>query len=142
GLHVAVALLVGGEDVVVGDDDHAVLVPDLGGLAEFFVEDADGAGAADVVGHEDIDVDPDVFPGGHAGLAAVLGENFLRHRHAGHAVAPVSAVREINERYEYSRTRATVLSRRRWWQLSRAVDERDNVDATDADLIDDAIVAK
>ena len=33
-LHVAMALLVGGEDVVVGDDDDAVRVPDLGVGAE------------------------------------------------------------------------------------------------------------
>ena len=34
--------LVGGENVVVGNDDDALLVPDLGVLAEFAFEHADG----------------------------------------------------------------------------------------------------
>src|SRR5947209_11370353 len=41
-----------GEDVVVGDEDHLGAVPDFGVLAEVLLEDAEGAGAADVVGHE------------------------------------------------------------------------------------------
>ena len=48
------------------------------------MEDADGARAADVVGHEDIDVDPDVLAGRHAGLSRVLGQDLFGHRHAGH----------------------------------------------------------
>jgi len=83
-LDVAVADLLLGEDVVVGDDDDAVLVPDLGLFAEVFVEDADGPGAADVVGHEDVDVDPDVLAGLDGGLLGVLGEDLLGHGHAGH----------------------------------------------------------
>ena len=45
---------------MVGDDDHLFAVPDLGVLAEVLLEDADGAGAADVVGHQNVDVHPDV----------------------------------------------------------------------------------
>ena len=48
---------------MVGDDDDLLAVPDLGVLAEVLLEDADGARAADVVGHEDVDVDPDVVAG-------------------------------------------------------------------------------
>ena len=87
-LDVAVAFFVGGEDVVVGDDDDFVFVPDLGVAAELFVEDADGAGAADVVGHEDVDVDPDVVAGGDVGFAGVFGEDFFGEGHAGHVGAP------------------------------------------------------
>jgi hypothetical protein len=83
-LHVAVALLVGGEDVVVGDDDDPALVPDLGVPPELLVEDADGPGAAHVVRHEDVDVHPDVLVGVDAALPRVLGEDLLRHGHAGH----------------------------------------------------------
>ena len=54
-------LRVGGEDVVVGDDDDLLGVPDLGVLAELLLEDADGARAADVVRHQHVDVDPDVL---------------------------------------------------------------------------------
>ena len=74
-------IVVGGEDVVVGDDDDLVFVPDLGVLAELFVEDADGARAADVVGHEDIDIDPDIFAGGDEVLAGVLGHDFFGEGH-------------------------------------------------------------
>ncbi len=80
-LDVAMRFFVGGEDIVIGDDDHSVLVPDFGVFAELFVENADGAGAADVVGHEDVDVDPDVFAGGDVGFAGVLGHYFFGHGH-------------------------------------------------------------
>ena len=54
-----------------------VLVPDLGVAAEFFVEDADGARAADIVGHEDIDIDPDILAGRRRGaLPACLARIF------------------------------------------------------------------
>ena len=59
-VHVAVRLRIGGEDVVVRDNDDLGLVPHFGGLAELALEDADGAGAADIVGHQDIGRDPDV----------------------------------------------------------------------------------
>ena len=48
---------------MVGDDDDLVAVPDLGVLAEVLLEDADGARPADVVRHEDVDIDPDVVAG-------------------------------------------------------------------------------
>ena len=48
---------------MVGDDDDFLAVPDLGVLAEVLLEDADGAGAADVVRHEDVDIDPDIVAG-------------------------------------------------------------------------------
>ena len=52
---------------MVGDDDDLLAVPDLGVLAEVLLEDADGARAADVVRHEDVDVDPDVVAGRDGG---------------------------------------------------------------------------
>jgi len=66
---VAVGLGIGGEDVVVGDDDHPIAVPDLGVLTELALEDADGPGSAHVMGHQDIGIHPDVVTGGHLGFA-------------------------------------------------------------------------
>src|SRR5207302_1929134 len=81
---VAVGHLVFGEDVVIGDDDHLVAVPDPGVLAEVLLEDADGAWAAHVVGHEDIGIDPDIVAWRHASLAGVPGEDLLGHGHCRH----------------------------------------------------------
>ena len=72
---------------MVGDDDDLVAVPDLGVLAEVLLEDADGAGAADVVRHEDVDVDPDVVAGLDAVAAGVAGQDLLGHRHRCHGKA-------------------------------------------------------
>ena len=66
---------------MVGDDDDFVAIPDLGGLAEFALEDADGAGAADVVGEKDVGLDPHIFAGFHMALAAGAGEQFFGQRH-------------------------------------------------------------
>src|SRR5207245_907048 len=54
--------------------------PDLGVLAEVLLEDADGARAADVVGHEDVGVDPDVVVGLDVLAAGVAGEDFFGER--------------------------------------------------------------
>src|ERR1019366_6151411 len=65
-IDVAVGHLVFGVDVVIGNDDDFLAVPDLGVLAEVMLEDADGAWAAHVVGHEDVRIDPDVVAGNDA----------------------------------------------------------------------------
>ena len=78
---VAIGEGVGGEDVVVGNDDDLVLVPDLGLLAEFALEDADGARAADVVSEEHVGINPDVFAGFNVGLAAGAGEKLFGKSH-------------------------------------------------------------
>ncbi len=83
-LNVAMAFIVGGEDVVVRNDDHPVRVPHFGIASELIVEDANRPRTADVVSHEDIDVDPDVFAGGRTRLARVLGKYLFGHGHAGH----------------------------------------------------------
>ena len=82
---VAVGKRVGGENVVVGDDDDLVLVPDLGGLAELALEHADGARPAHIVGQEHIGLHPDIFARGHVGLAAGAGEQLFSQRHKGRA---------------------------------------------------------
>ena len=66
-VHVAVGKRVGGEDVVIGDDHDLVLVPDLGGLAELALEDADGARPAHVVGQQHIGLHPDIIAGRRRG---------------------------------------------------------------------------
>ena len=86
-IHVAVRLGVGGEDVVVGNDDDLVAVPDLGVLAELAFEHADGARAANVVRHEHVGVHPDVVARLHAGFAGRAGENFFSQRHSVGTVA-------------------------------------------------------
>jgi hypothetical protein len=68
-VHVAVGLRIGGENVMVGDDDDLVFVPDLRRLAELAFEHADRARPANVVRHEHVGVDPDVVAGLHARLA-------------------------------------------------------------------------
>ena len=77
-VHVAVRLGVGGENVVVGDDDDALLVPDLGGLAEFAFEHADGARAAHVVRHEHVGLHPDIVAGLHARPCRPRGRGFFQ----------------------------------------------------------------
>ena len=69
---------------MVGDDDDLVAVPDLGVLAEVLLEDADGARAADVVRHEDVDVDPDVVAGLHGVAAGVAGQDLFGQGHRRH----------------------------------------------------------
>ena len=80
-VHVAVGLGIGGENVVVGDDDDPGFVPDLGVLAELAFEHADGARPANVVRHEHVRVHPDVVAGLHARLAGRPGEDFFRQSH-------------------------------------------------------------
>src|SRR5207244_3873851 len=63
-------------------------VPDLGGFAEVLVEDAEGAGAADVVRHEHVDVDPDVFAGGDRVAVGGAGEDPFGQGLRRHEVAP------------------------------------------------------
>ena len=69
---------------MVGDDDDLVAVPDLGVLAEVLLEDADGARPADVVRHENVDIDPDVVAGLDAVAAGVAGEDFFGQGHRRH----------------------------------------------------------
>lgn len=82
-IDVAVGALVAGEDVVVGDDDDLLAVPDLGILPELLLEDADGAGPADVVRHEHVDVHPHVLPGLQRRALRRPRQDLLRHRHRG-----------------------------------------------------------
>src|ERR1700733_12929299 len=60
-LHISMALGIGGKNVVVGNDDDLIPAPHLGLASELLVEDTDRAGTADIVGHQYVDIDPDVF---------------------------------------------------------------------------------
>lgn len=82
-IDIPVGPLVAGEDVVVGDDDDLLAVPDLGVLPELLLEDPDGAGPADVVRHEHVDVHPDVLAGLEAGALRRPRQDLLRGRHRG-----------------------------------------------------------
>ena len=87
-IDVAIRHGIGGEDVVIRDDDHLVAVPDFSVLAELALEDADGAGAADIVSHEDVHIDPDVIAWLDVGLAAGAREQFFGQSHRGGKFSP------------------------------------------------------
>src|SRR5262249_6596174 len=78
-IDVAVGHFVFGEDVVIGNDDDFAFVPDLGVLAEVLFEDTDGAGAAYIVGHEDIRIDPDVVARPDLFLTGIAVPGLHRH---------------------------------------------------------------
>ena len=78
---VAIGFGISSKDVVVGDDDDFVFVPDFGVLTELALEDADGAGAANVVGHEDVSFNPNILTGSDAGFSGRARKNFLSQRH-------------------------------------------------------------
>src|SRR5262249_2002737 len=59
-IHVAMSHLVGGENVVVWNDDDLVRIPNLGVLAEVLLEYANGPRPADIMRHKDVGVDPDI----------------------------------------------------------------------------------
>ena len=54
-----------------------VAVPDSGVCAEFAFKNADGARAANIMGHEDVGLDPDIIAGLHPAFARRAGENLL-----------------------------------------------------------------
>jgi len=64
------------EDVMIGDDHDPVRIPDFRVSSEVFVEDPDRAGTADVMGHEDIDIDPDILTGATADFRACFARIF------------------------------------------------------------------
>ena len=61
---------------MVGDDDHLVAVPDLGGLAELALENADGARAANVMGHQDVRLTQTLSPACTRALPAARASIF------------------------------------------------------------------
>src|SRR5579859_1088883 len=81
-IHVAIGFGIGGENIVIGNDDYFVPVPDLGIFAKFAFKDADRAGAANVMGHEDIGLDPDIVAGLDPALAAGPGEKLFSKCHS------------------------------------------------------------
>ena len=80
-IDVAVGEGISGEDVMVRDDDDFVFIPDPGGLAEFALEDANGSRSADVVGEEDVGLNPHIFARLDMALAAGAGEQLFGQRH-------------------------------------------------------------
>ena len=76
-------------------------VPDFGVLAELAFEDADGARSADVVGHQDIGLDPYIVSGLHAGFAGRARQYFLCQRHR------TSIVDEPGAKFNLEETRKT-----------------------------------
>ena len=75
------AFFVGGKYVMIRDHCDPFGVEDARLIAELLFEDADCAGATDVVCHQYINVHPHVLAGLDRILARVRGENLFRHRH-------------------------------------------------------------
>jgi len=69
---------------MVRDDDHLVAVPHLRVLAEVLLEDADGAGSAYIVRHEDVGFDPDAIVRIDVIAAGMAREDFLGQGHGRH----------------------------------------------------------
>ena len=80
-IDVAIGFGIGSENVVVGDDDDFVFIPDFGILAELALENADGSRAADVVSHEDVGIDPDIVAGLNFWFARGTGKDFFSECH-------------------------------------------------------------
>ena len=66
---------------MVRDDDDLLSIPNLRGLAEFPLENANGARAANVVRHQNVDIHPNVIAGLHMRFAAGAGKDFLGQSH-------------------------------------------------------------
>jgi len=81
-VHVAVRFRVGRKNVMVGNDDHFVAVPDFRILAELAFEHTDGARPADVMGHQHIGLDPHIISGLDSGLAGRARQNLFSQRHS------------------------------------------------------------
>ena len=62
---------------MVGNDDDLLAVPDFGFGSELALKDTDGSGSADVVGHQDIGLDPHVIPRFDRAFTRRPGQNFF-----------------------------------------------------------------
>merc|ERR1719387_2633531 len=82
-VHVAVAQRVVREDEVLRDDDYALVIPNLGILAELALEDAEGRWTAHVVREKLGNVRPHVLPWNYTGGPVRMAAQYLlsqRHR--------------------------------------------------------------
>ena len=82
-IHVAIRFGVRREkNIVVGNDDNSLAVPDLGGFAKLAFEHADCSRPADIVRHQHIRVHPDIVTRGHPRLPRnARADIFFRQRH-------------------------------------------------------------
>ena len=80
-IDVAVRLRIGGENVVVGNDDDFVPVPHLGVLAELAPEHANRPRPAHIVCHQDVGFHPNVVARLDLSFACRTGQDFFGQRH-------------------------------------------------------------
>ena len=66
---------------MVGNDDHLVAVPDLGGFAKLPLEHADGPRPADIMRHQDVGLHPNIVAGLNPGFARRAGQYCLCQSH-------------------------------------------------------------
>ncbi len=80
-IDVAVRLRIRCENVVIGNNDDLIAVPDPGILAEFPFKHTDRARSAHVVRHQDVGLHPDVVPRLDPGFASGPRKDLFRQRH-------------------------------------------------------------
>jgi hypothetical protein len=90
-VHVAIGFRVRRKNVMVGNDDDAVLVPDFRRLAELTFENANRSRPANVVRHEHVGFHPNIIAGLRAGLAGGAREEFFSQRHSREKLADARA---------------------------------------------------
>ncbi len=86
-IDVAVGHGVGRENVMIGNNDDLLLVPDFGVPAELALEDADRARTANIVRHQEIHVYPHVITRFDARFAAGTREDFFGQSHKGATIS-------------------------------------------------------
>src|SRR5262249_17724161 len=64
-----------------GDDDDFGTIPNFGVFPELALEHADGAGTADIMGHQHVRIDPDIVAGLNRGFTGSAGEDFFCECH-------------------------------------------------------------
>lgn len=69
------------EDVMIGDNDDLVRVPNTRILAKMLLKNANGARPAHIVCHEHVDIDPDVLAGLHLLPPGLGGQDLRSYRH-------------------------------------------------------------
>lgn len=83
-INIAVGHRVRSKDVVVWNNDHLFLVPDLGIATKIFVEYSNCTRPTDIVSHQDININPDVVARDYMLSLGMFCQDFLRQGHPRH----------------------------------------------------------
>jgi hypothetical protein len=80
-IHVAVGERIGGENIMIRDDDQLMAVPHLGLRSKLAFKNADGAGTAHIMRHQDVGLHPDILPGLQGFFSRRAGQDRFSQRH-------------------------------------------------------------